>query len=338
MLVAHFASLAGQTPPAWAHLDVLTRALLPLTAEVPLYAAAVARARLDRLSSRLSAALSDPLGAGELRGWPGGRGLLQLRLFGCLFPTSDRRHAVTTPLALLLGRYLAACPVTCPAHAGHGLALAGLALANAAPGARHCPEALMFTAACLAQLGGDGSSGGGAAAINRSGNCGNCGAAAAVHDAGSRFTPGVLALACCTAAAAGGSSGAKRRGQDKAEPEPQAAAAAALPRLCMRQLLSLPADDPQLSDEEFKLRLLGCALATARRAAEVAAAGVGAALPEVLAPLLAALAPLAAQHSWLPAPLAAEVIALRNKLRSDVDAATLTRLPAVQSSRCAGAR
>lgn len=45
MLVQHFAMLAGQSPPPMAHLDAMVPLLLPMTAEVPFYAATVARAR-----------------------------------------------------------------------------------------------------------------------------------------------------------------------------------------------------------------------------------------------------------------------------------------------------
>lgn len=38
--------------------------------------------------------------------WPGARAVLQLKLFSLLFPTSDRRHPVLTPAALLVGEWL----------------------------------------------------------------------------------------------------------------------------------------------------------------------------------------------------------------------------------------
>ena len=59
ILVQHFASLAGQVPLPTAHLVALAAQLLDLTAEVPFYAATVARARLSRLQERLTSALSD---------------------------------------------------------------------------------------------------------------------------------------------------------------------------------------------------------------------------------------------------------------------------------------
>ena len=61
ILVQHFANLARQAPLPIAHLEALTKQLLDLTAEVPFYAATVARARLSRLQQRLDSALSDPV-------------------------------------------------------------------------------------------------------------------------------------------------------------------------------------------------------------------------------------------------------------------------------------
>lgn len=60
ILVQHFVRAAEESPPALRHLDALTQPLLAATAEVPFYAATVARARLDRAHHRLAAALKDP--------------------------------------------------------------------------------------------------------------------------------------------------------------------------------------------------------------------------------------------------------------------------------------
>ncbi len=70
ILVQHFAILAGTSPLSMQALDVLTVHILELTAEVPYYAATVARARLTRAHKRLSAALTS-LDSSEGGGWPG---------------------------------------------------------------------------------------------------------------------------------------------------------------------------------------------------------------------------------------------------------------------------
>ena len=71
ILVQHFANVAGSSPLLLATIDVLTVHLLELTAEVPYYAATVARARLTRAHKRLSAALASSDGTPGSGGWPG---------------------------------------------------------------------------------------------------------------------------------------------------------------------------------------------------------------------------------------------------------------------------
>lgn len=56
----HFVELAARHLPALAHFDALTPALVSTAAEVPFYAATLARARLGRAQQRLAAALKDP--------------------------------------------------------------------------------------------------------------------------------------------------------------------------------------------------------------------------------------------------------------------------------------
>ena len=60
ILLQHFAAVAGETPLQLAALDGLTAVLAPATAEVPFFAATVARARLARFQQRLSEALKSP--------------------------------------------------------------------------------------------------------------------------------------------------------------------------------------------------------------------------------------------------------------------------------------
>ena len=60
ILVQHFATLAGRSPLDLPALDSLAALLVAATAEVPFYAATVARARLARFQQRLSASLAAP--------------------------------------------------------------------------------------------------------------------------------------------------------------------------------------------------------------------------------------------------------------------------------------
>lgn len=304
---------------------VALQVLLQLTPEVPFYAATVARTRLDKLHERLSAALIDPLEAGPLLGWPGPRQLLQLRLFALLFPTSDRRHQVTTPLALLTGKYLMQCPVNSPYQAAIGLLLAGMALHNASAAARFCPEAINFVTATLqAHLPAESA----AAAAVAGGKQQH--KAAAAFNCVSRFTPGLLVFDSCKAAAA---SSSKRSKKQRQQQQQDTSDQQDIPSIKLYQLLSSAADDQQFASDSFKLQLLGCAVNTAFRALQLSH-GCGNAAPEVLQPLCAAAEAVGGLQG-LPPAAGAAVRGLHKELSSRIQEVVGKRQPMVQSHRCA---
>ena len=136
--------VAGDSPVPVASLDVLTRVLLELLPDVPYYAATVARARLARMADQLTSSLAGLGGAGARSAadaagtisesvaggvaptkaaaaaaaaaapaspWASSRVFCQLQLFTLMFPTSDRRHPVLTPQALLVGGCGCGCGV-----------------------------------------------------------------------------------------------------------------------------------------------------------------------------------------------------------------------------------
>lgn len=53
----------------------------------------------------------------------GARDVLLMKLWATVFPVSDKRHPVTTPLVLLTTSYLALCSVTCHRDAAIGKSL-----------------------------------------------------------------------------------------------------------------------------------------------------------------------------------------------------------------------
>lgn len=57
-MIQHFADRAGATPLPMEELDVLSRHIVELCAEVPLYAVSAAQARLSRLQQRLADTLN----------------------------------------------------------------------------------------------------------------------------------------------------------------------------------------------------------------------------------------------------------------------------------------
>ena len=142
LLLMRFESLAGARPLPTADLDVLATHLAATAPTVPFYAATACRARLEKMSRRLRAALR----AGET-GWPPARTVLLLCLFADLFPTTDKAHPVTTPAALYLGNVLAHCAVRSAREAAKATVVLAAAAAYAAPAGRTFPEALVFAAA-----------------------------------------------------------------------------------------------------------------------------------------------------------------------------------------------
>ena len=72
--------------------------------------------------------------------WPGSTGLLLLQLFTQLFPTSDHKHLVCTPVTLLLGYLLAMCPLCRQSDIAPALFAASLLQQMAMAGGRYAPE------------------------------------------------------------------------------------------------------------------------------------------------------------------------------------------------------
>lgn len=94
ILVQHFANVAGSSLLHMGTIDVLTVHLLELTAEVPYYAATVARARLSRAHQRMSAALASSDGTPGSGGWPGWSPLLLHTHIHMLIPHAHLLHAL----------------------------------------------------------------------------------------------------------------------------------------------------------------------------------------------------------------------------------------------------
>jgi nucleolar protein 14 len=276
-------------------------------------------------------------------GWPGPgpRQLLQLRLFSLLFPASDRRHAVMTPLALLLGKHLSQCPVVSCHTAAVGLLCCGMALANAADAQRFCPEVFTFLAGALRafvpprqQQAADGKQQQQQQMQQQQQSAAAVDAAAGV----SLFTPGLLALSCCSLAAAGSKSSKHKTKQARKHKQQQNGAdeqqQQQLRSLKLYQLLGSAPDAAELSSDEFKLALLGCTVATAARACQLSS-GCGVAAPEVLQPLLSAATAVLSGVQGLPAAAEGVLLRLQQQLQQASSAVVATRQPMVQSHRWA---
>ncbi|KAG2492669.1 hypothetical protein HYH03_009084 [Edaphochlamys debaryana] len=329
-LVQHFALVAGATPlpPRAPSLDVLTRHLLSIAPEVPYYAATVARARLGRMADQQATVLGDTkgpqqaaeaaAGAGAGAPWPSARVVLQLKLFAELFPTSDRRHPVLTPAALIIGKYLNQSVVSNPHEAAVGLCLCSLLTHMAAPGRRTTPEVLVFLRDCLAAFMPPGVTPAAAAAAAVAAGAAGGGGAGGKGKAGKGKRKAAEA-----AGTEGG--GAQASGQapapaaPPAEPDPDRfirfpAGLLALsgtvstppPPLDLYGTLGMTSSDPAVSTDGFKVSLLRAALLCVRRQAALAAAagpdgGVVAFFDQLFAPVLAAVGALQHCAKQLPA-------------------------------------
>ena len=150
LLLKKFETLAGETPLPADRLDAVTSAVAATAATVPFFAAAAARARLEKMASRLRASLR----AGDT-GWPPARTFLLLALFADVFPTTDKSHPVTTPAALYLGNVLAHCAVRSRREAVAAVVASALAAAYSAPAGRVFPEAISLLTGLLHAAGGD---------------------------------------------------------------------------------------------------------------------------------------------------------------------------------------
>lgn len=152
-LLQYFVEVAGRDAGVdMPRLDALTVALLELTPEVPLYAAAAFRARISKLQEQL--ARQEKAGAasneaGKASAWPGPRALCLLQLAATVFPPSDARHPVLTPSLLLICGYLSLGRIGRPLDVARGLVLAGLALRLLSPAERLSPELGRFLMTAL---------------------------------------------------------------------------------------------------------------------------------------------------------------------------------------------
>lgn len=84
--------------------------------------------------------------------WPHPRALLLFQLWRRLYPTTDRRHPVITPMHTLQAAYLSLCPVANHKQAAMGLFVASVVAQDMGPVRRVAPEPLCFAVNMLRQL------------------------------------------------------------------------------------------------------------------------------------------------------------------------------------------
>ncbi|GLI63095.1 hypothetical protein VaNZ11_005999, partial [Volvox africanus] len=330
ILVQHFVMEASTSPLPVASLDTLTRVLLELTPEVPYYAATVARARVGRMAEQLTVALAalGGVAAREAAGaavatataasipaspWPSPRVVMQLRLFTTLFPISDRRHPVLTPVALLLGKYLHQCIVNNPHEAAVGLCLCGLMTHMAAPAHRTAPEPLVFLRDCLSAFLPEAPARHGAPAQKKVGSSADsCNGHPKLASSGGKRKGAVQPANGFS----GGEASEHRQQHQQRDPDAfvrfapgllflstKEAVAEAPPPLSLYEVLAMSPSDPRVSSNAFKLGLFRIALCAVRRAAAMASEPSLVCFEQLFEPLLSVVSELKRIEWQLPEEL-----------------------------------
>ncbi|GER40586.1 hypothetical protein STAS_17260 [Striga asiatica] len=140
VLLQYFAVLANKKPLNFELLNMLTKPLMEMSAEIPYFAAICARQRLLRTRTQFC---EDIKNTGESC-WPSLKTLFLLRLWSMIFPCSDFRHAVMTPAILLMSEYLIRCPIISGRDIAIGSFLCSMVLSVCSQSQKFCPEAITF--------------------------------------------------------------------------------------------------------------------------------------------------------------------------------------------------
>ncbi|WFD05676.1 nucleolar complex protein 14 [Malassezia vespertilionis] len=133
-------------------LNDLVLHIAELANKYPLRAAEHFVAKLAMMQRNLTRGLSHgPLDVNS-RTWPGVAELCFLRVAGLIWPTSDRWHPVATPLALLMGQYLAHARIRSLQDVAAALYLGSLVVSSQRESKRLVPEVMNVLYAITAML------------------------------------------------------------------------------------------------------------------------------------------------------------------------------------------
>ncbi|KAI4357990.1 hypothetical protein L6164_001901 [Bauhinia variegata] len=140
VLLQYFAVLANKKPLNFELLNMLVKPLIEMSIEIPYFAAICARQRVLRTRTQFVGSIKNP----ESCFWPSSKTLFLLRLWSMIFPCSDFRHPVMTPVILLICEYLMRCPVVSGRDIAVGSFLCSMLLSILKQSRKFCPEAIMF--------------------------------------------------------------------------------------------------------------------------------------------------------------------------------------------------
>lgn len=140
VLLQYFAILSNKKPLNLELLNMLVKPLMEMSNQFPYFATICARQRLHRTRTQLCDDLKD---TGK-SSWPSPKTLFLLRLWSMIFPCSDFRHPVLTPLNLLMSEYLTRCPIKSGKDVAVGSFLCSLILSVCKQSLKFFPEAIVF--------------------------------------------------------------------------------------------------------------------------------------------------------------------------------------------------
>ncbi|PWZ03313.1 Nop14-like protein [Testicularia cyperi] len=137
---------------AWGIVNALIPHIFSLSQAYPLASAQHFVSKLALMQRNLSRGLAKGATDPEARTWPGLAELTLLRIAASVWPTSDRSHAVTTPMSLLMAQYLGHARIRSLQDVAAGLFLTSMVIANERDSKRLFPEALNFLFSATAVL------------------------------------------------------------------------------------------------------------------------------------------------------------------------------------------
>ncbi|CDR99224.1 hypothetical protein [Sporisorium scitamineum] len=137
---------------AFAIVNSLIPHIFSLSQSYPTASAEHFVSKLALMQRNLSRGLAKGPTEADARTWPGLPELTLLRMVGSVWPTSDKQHNVTTPLALLIAQYLAYARIRSVSDLASGLFLCSLVVSNENESKRLFPEALNFLFSSIAIL------------------------------------------------------------------------------------------------------------------------------------------------------------------------------------------
>jgi len=144
VLIDHILHVASPSNPRISVVSGVLPHIRALTKTYPRQTAEHFIAKLVLMHKNLKRGLSHGAAGDDAKTWPGLPELVFLRVLGVLWPTSDMRHAVVSPVRLLMGSYLALCKIRSLADAASGLFLCTLFLQYENRSRRFVPEAINF--------------------------------------------------------------------------------------------------------------------------------------------------------------------------------------------------